>query len=154
MTRPVASNTDVDRDGLVEFIRPRHHAILATQRADGTPQMSPVTMGVDPEGAIVIATYPERAKTRNLRLRPEATVCVLSDGFNGEWVQLSGQATVIDLPEALDGLVVYFRAISGEHRDWGEYRQAMVDQGKALIRIVPERWGPVSRGGFPPRLAD
>jgi len=154
MTRPVASNTDVDRDGLVEFIRPRHHAILATQRADGTPQMSPVTMGVDPEGAIVIATYPERAKTRNLRLRPEATVCVLSDGFNGEWVQLSGQATVIDLPEALDGLVVYFRAISGEHPDWGEYRQAMVDQGKALIRIVPERWGPVSRGGFPPRLAD
>ena len=154
MTRPVASNTDVDRDGLVEFIRPRHHAILATQRADGTPQMSPVSMGVDPEGAIVIATYPERAKTRNLSLRPEATVCVLSDGFNGEWVQLSGQATVIDLPEALDGLVVYFRAISGEHRDWGEYRQAMVDQGKALIRIVPERWGPVSRGGFPPRLAD
>jgi len=154
MVRPVATETEVDRAGLVEFIRPRHQAVLATQRADGTPQLSPVTMGVDPEGTVLIATYPERAKARNLRLRPTATVCVLSDTFNGEWVQLSGPATVVDLPEAVDGLVVYFRSISGEHPDWDEYRQAMVDQGKALIRIVPDRWGPISRGGFPPRLAD
>ena len=154
MARPVATNTTVDRAGLVAFIRPRHQAILATQRADGTPQLSPVTMGVDPEGAILIATYPERAKARNLRLRPEATVCVLSDGFTGEWVQVYGAATVVDVPEALDGLVVYFRSISGEHSDWDEYRQAMIDQHKALIRIVPDRWGPVSTGGVPARLVD
>ncbi len=154
MARPIATTTTVDRDGLLAFIRPRHQAVLATVRSDGTPQLSPVTMGVDPEGAIVIATYPERAKARNLRLRPTATLCVLSDTFNGAWVQVTGPATVIDLPEALDGLVVYFRSISGEHSDWDEYRQAMVDQGKVLLRIVPERWGPISRGGFPPRLAD
>jgi PPOX class probable F420-dependent enzyme len=154
MARTVATTTKVDRDGLVGFMRPRHQVVLATQRADGSPQMSPVTMGVDQEGAILIATYPERAKARNLRLRPEVTVCVLSDGFTGEWVQVSGVATVIDLPEALDGLVEYFRSISGEHPDWDEYRQAMIDQGKALIRIVPEQWGPISRGGFPARLVD
>ena len=47
----------------------------------------------------------------------------------------------------------YFRSISGEHPDWDEYRQAMVRQGKSLLRITPERWGPVATGGFPPRLA-
>ncbi len=154
MARTVATNTVVDQERLVEFMRPRHQAVLATLRSDGTPQMSPVTMGVDPQGAILIATYPERAKTRNLRLRPEATVCVLSDGFSAEWVQVSGHATVSDVPEAIDGLVQYFRSISGEHPDWDEYRQAMVDQDKSLIRIDPVRWGPISRGGFPARLVD
>ncbi len=152
MTRPIATTTVIDRTGLVAFMRNRHNAILATQRADGSPQLSPVTMGVDPEGAIVIATYPERAKARNVRLRPAASVCVLSDSFNGEWVQVSGTASVVDVPDALDGLVIYFRSISGEHPDWDEYRQAMLDQGKSLIRLVPEQWGPISRGGFPPHL--
>jgi PPOX class probable F420-dependent enzyme len=101
-----------------------------------------------------VASYPERAKVANIRARPHASVCVLSDGFNGPWVQVSGPALVVDLPGALDDLVTYFRSISGEHPDWDEYRQAMVDQGKVLIRIAPDRWGPVSTGGFPARLAD
>ena len=154
MTRAIALDVAVDRPAMEAFIRPRHHAILSTRRRDGTPQMSPVTMGVDPQGTILVASYPERAKIRNLRLRPRADVCVLSDDFGGEWIQLSGPATVVDLPEALEGLVTYFRSISGEHPDWSEYRRAMTDQGKVLVRVVPETWGPVSRGGFPARLAD
>jgi PPOX class probable F420-dependent enzyme len=116
--------------------------------------MSPVTMGVDSDGSILVASYPERAKVRNLRARPHASVCVLSDSFAGEWVQVSGPTVVVDVPEAVDGLVSYFRSISGEHPDWDEYRQAMIDQGKVLISLSPVRWGPVSRGGFPRRLAD
>jgi PPOX class probable F420-dependent enzyme len=116
--------------------------------------MSPVTMGVSPNGAILVASYPDRAKVRNLRLRRHAALCVLSDDFAGEWVQVSGTATVVDLPDAVEGLVTYFRSISGEHSDWDEYRHAMVEQGKVLIEIDVERWGPVSKGGFPPRLAD
>ncbi len=154
MARTVATDTPVDRAGLDEFIRPRHHAILSTQRADGTPQMSPVTMGIDPAGTILIASYPERAKVRNLRHRPQAHLCVLSDGFSGEWIQVSGTGAVVDLPDAVEGLVTYFRSISGEHPDWSEYRRAMVEQGKVLIEIAPVTWGPVSRGGFPPRLAE
>jgi PPOX class probable F420-dependent enzyme len=154
VARSVASNENVDQAGLEEFIRPRHQAILSTQRDDGTPQMSPVTMGVGPDGTILVSSYPERAKVRNLRRRGQASVCVLSDSFGGPWVQLSGAASVVDLPEAMEGLVVYFRSISGEHPDWDEYRQAMRDQGKVLIRIVPERWGPISKGGFPARLAE
>ncbi|MGP0032613.1 MAG: PPOX class F420-dependent oxidoreductase [Acidimicrobiales bacterium] len=154
MARPIATDRRVDRAGLEEFIRPRHHAVLCTQRRDGGPQLSPVTMGVDPDGAIVVASYPERAKVRNVRRHSQVAVCVLSSDFGDPWVQVSGTASVIDLPEALPGLVAYFRSISGEHPDWDEYRQAMIDQGKVLIRLLPERWGPISKGGFPPRLAD
>ena len=152
MSRTIATNTAVDRDGLTEFLRPRHHMILLTWRRDGGVQGSPVTAGVDDEGRIVVATYPERAKSTNVARRPRASVIVLSEEFNGPWVQVDGDAELITLPDAVEPLVDYFRAISGEHSDWTEYRQAMVDQGKALIRITPTRWGPVATGGFPARL--
>ena len=124
--------------------------VLTTFRSDGSLQSSPVTGGVDSEGRIVIATYPQRAKTANIRRTGTASVVVLSDEFNGAYVQVDGSAEVIDLPDAVEPLVEYFRVIAGEHSDWNEYRQAMVDQGKCLLRITPERWGPVATGGFPP----
>jgi PPOX class probable F420-dependent enzyme len=145
-------DTIVERDQLMEFIRPRHHAVLSTTRQDGRPQLSPVTMGVDPEDRIVVSTYPERAKARNATRDEQISVCVLSDEFGGEWVQVDGRGQVITQPEAVEALVVYFRSISGEHPDWAEYREAMRKQGKVLIRVTIDRWGPISRGGFPPRL--
>ena len=153
MPRTIATNTTVDREGLLDFVRPRHHAILMTTRPDGRPQSSPVTCGVDAEGRIVVATYPERAKTRNARRNEQVSVLVLSDDFGGPWVQVDGAAEVLDVPEAVEPMVEYFRSISGEHPDWDEYRQAMVRQGKSLLRVTPARWGPVATGGFPPRLA-
>jgi PPOX class probable F420-dependent enzyme len=153
VARSIATSTRVERDDLLDFVRPRHHAVLITARADGRPQASPVTCGVDPEGRIVISTYPQRAKTANARRDPRVSVCVLSDDFGGAWVQVDGVAEVLDLPAALDPLVDYFRCISGEHPDWDEYRRAMVEQGKSLIRVTVERWGPIATGGFPARLA-
>src|SRR4051794_39424840 len=105
----IATNEVVDRDGLVEFLRPRHHLILSTTRSDGTAQLSPVTAGVDAGGRVVIATYPQRAKVRNLRRDPTVAACVLSDEWNGPWAQVSGRAEVLDLPDALEPLVEYFR---------------------------------------------
>ncbi|WP_337060784.1 PPOX class F420-dependent oxidoreductase [Kineococcus sp. G2] len=154
MPPTVATTTRVDRDGLLEFARGRHHVVLLTHRADGSPQMSPVTAGVDAAGRFVVSTYPERAKTANARRDARASVLVLSDDFGGAWVQVDGTVEVLDLPEALEPLVEYFRCISGEHPDWDEYREAMTRQGKCLLRITPERWGPVATGGFPARLAD
>jgi PPOX class probable F420-dependent enzyme len=148
----IAVNTAVTREELLDFVSSRHHAVVITTRADGRPQASPVTCGVD-DGKIVVATYPERAKTRNARRNPRVTVLVLSDDFGGPWVQVDGTADVLDVPEAIEPLVGYFRSISGEHPDWDEYREAMARQGKSLLRITPERWGPVATGGFPPRLA-
>jgi PPOX class probable F420-dependent enzyme len=153
VARTIATNTAVSRDELLEFIRPRHHAIVMTTRRDGRPQASPVTCGVDEQGRIVIATYPERAKTANARRDPRVSVMFLSDDFGGAWVQVDGTAEVLDVPEAVEALVDYFRAISGEHPDWDEYREAMVQQGKSLLRVTPDRWGPIATGGFPARLA-
>jgi PPOX class probable F420-dependent enzyme len=153
LPRTIATNTDVDREKLLEFVRPRHHAILMTTRKNGRPQASPNTCGVDGEGRILISTYPERAKAYNIRRDPRVSVCVLSEEFGGAWVQVDGVAEVLDLPDALEPLVEYFRVISGEHPDWDEYRQAMRDQGKSLIRITIESWGPIATGGFPARLA-
>ncbi|SCG68260.1 PPOX class F420-dependent oxidoreductase [Micromonospora coxensis] len=154
MARSIASNTRVDRDALIEFLRPRHRVVLMTTRSDGRPQSSPVSCGVDGEGRLVISTYPERAKVRNIRRDPRVSACVLSDDWNGPWVQVDGTAEVLDLPEALEPLVEYFRSISGEHPDWDEYRAAMVRQGKSLIRVTVDSWGPIATGGFPARLAD
>lgn len=150
MAPNIATADHVDRDELLEFLRDRHRALLIAHRADGSPQVSPVTCGIDPAGRIVVSTYPERAKTRNLRRDSRATVCVLSDEWDGAWVQVDGSAEVLDLPEALEPLVEYFRSISGEHPDWDEYREAMTRQGKSLLRITIERWGPIATGGFPP----
>jgi PPOX class probable F420-dependent enzyme len=153
VARKIATNTVVSRDELLDFIRPRHQAIVITARGDGGPQASPVTCGVDDQGRIVIATYPERAKTRNARRDPRVSVLFLSDDFGGAWVQVDGTGEVLDVPAAVEPLVDYYRAISGEHPDWDEYREAMVKQGKSLLRVTPERWGPVATGGFPARLA-
>ena len=129
--------------------------VLVTTKRDGSPQLSPVSGGVDGDGRIVISTYPDRAKATNLRRDPRASVMVLSEEWNDAWVQVDGAAEVLDMPapEAEEGLVEYFRCISGEHPDWEEYRQAMRRQGKSLIRITIGAWGPVATGGFPPDRA-
>lgn len=152
MARTVATATSVELEALLYFVRPRHHMVITTFRKDGSLQSSPVSGGVDSEGRIVIASYPERAKSRNVARTGRASVVVLSDDFGGAYVQVDGPAESVDLPEALEPLIEYFRSISGEHSDWDEYRQAMIHQGKCLIRVTPERWGPVATGGFPARL--
>ena len=154
MARKIATNRVVEREELLDFVRDRHRVVLLTTRADGTPQASPVSAGVDAAGRLVTSTYPERAKVANARRRTAGSALVLSDDWNGEWVQLWGSLEVLDLPEALEPLVEYYRSIAGEHPDWDEYRQAMVDQGKSLLRLTIERWGPIASGGFPARLAE
>lgn len=150
MSPKIASNTSVSLDELLAFVRPRHHLVLMTQRHDGSPQASPVTGGVDDAGRIVISSYPQRAKTKNARRRPRVSVLVLSDEWDDAWVQVDGDADVIDAVDDVEPFVEYFRNIAGEHSDWDEYRAAMVKQNKSLIRVTPTHWGPVATGGFPP----
>jgi PPOX class probable F420-dependent enzyme len=153
MARTIATSRQVERSDLLDFVRPRHKMILLTTRAGGGVQASPVTGGVDDDGRVVISTYPERAKAANVRRTPAASVVVLSDDFDGSWVQVDGTAELLELPAALEPLVDYFRCISGEHPDWDGYREAMTAQGKCLIRITPVSWSPIATGGFPARLA-
>jgi len=149
----VARADRVGREELLEFVRPRHRGTLVTRRRDGSPQLSPVTCGVDGEGRIVVSTYPRRAKAANARRDPQVSILVHSDDWDDAYVQVDGTAEVLDVPDSVEPLVDYFRCISGEHPDWDDYRQAMLRQGKSLLRITPDRWGPVATGGFPPELA-
>ena len=145
----------MDLDRARAFIQANHRAVLLTRHADGRPQLSPVIVGLARDGRhAVISTRETAVKTRNVRRDPNVALCVFTDAFFGEWVQIDGTAEVLDAPDSVEPLVEYYRNIAGEHPDWDEYRAAMVKQGKSLIRITPERWGPVATGGFPARLAE
>ncbi len=125
-----------------EFLRAHHRAVLATPRSDGRPQMSPVLAAVDEKGRVLISTRETAIKTRNLRRDPRASLCVLTDGFFGDWVQAEGEAEVISLPDAMDLLVDYYRLVAGEHSDWDEYRAAMERDRRVILRITMTRAGP------------
>jgi PPOX class probable F420-dependent enzyme len=124
------------------FVASNHRAVLVTRRSGGGLQTSPVLVGVDGDGKVVISTSERAYKTRNLRRDPSATVCVFNDGFFGSWLQIDGTAEIVSLPEAMEPLVDYYRRISGEHPDWDEFRQAMRDQRRVLIRVTIDRAGP------------
>ena len=127
------------------FIAQHHRAVLATTRGDGSPQLSLVAAGVDGD-TVVVSTRETAMKTKNLRLRPDASLIVFTDAFYGEWVQVWGSAEVVSLPEAMDGLIAYYRQISGEHPDWDDYRAAMEREHRVLLRIKIERAGPDRSG--------
>ena len=136
----------MDAETAREFIRKNHHAVLATYRADGSPQMSPVAAGIDAEGMVVVSTRETAMKAKNLRRDSRVSLCVLSDGFYGDWVLVDGRAVVVSLPEAMDGLVEYYRGVSGEHPDWDDYRAAMERDRRVLLRISIDRAGPNQSG--------
>jgi PPOX class probable F420-dependent enzyme len=136
----------MDTDKATQFIAANHRAVLATARGDGKPQLSPVAAAVDDAGHVVISSRETAIKVRNLRLRPYASICVFTDRFFGNWVQVEGRCEIVSLPEAMDGLVDYYRQISGEHPNWDEYRAAMEREQRVLIRVKVDRAGPDRAG--------
>jgi PPOX class probable F420-dependent enzyme len=125
-----------------EFIRTNHNAVMATFRRDGRPALSPVTASVDDAGWIVVSTRQGAMKVKNLRRDPRVALTAFTTRFYGDWVQVEGSAELVELPEALELLVDYYRSVSGEHPDWAEYRAAMIEQQRVLVRFDIERAGP------------
>jgi PPOX class probable F420-dependent enzyme len=136
----------MDREHALEYIRGNHHAVMATTRADGRPQLSPVACGVDAEGRVVVSTRETALKTKNLRRDPRVSLCVFTDGFFGDWVQVDGTAEVLPLPDAMEPLVDYYRSVVGEHPDWDDYRNAMERERRVIVRVTVERAGPDRSG--------
>jgi len=132
----------IDPAAAREFLRANHNAVLATTRSDGRPQLSPVTAGIDEQGRVVISTRETAMKVKHLRRDPHATLVAFTDRFYGDWVQVEGTVEIVSLPEAMDLLVDYYRRISGEHPDWDDYRRAMAEQQRVLVRFDIERAGP------------
>ncbi|HZA40999.1 MAG TPA: PPOX class F420-dependent oxidoreductase [Actinomycetota bacterium] len=129
-----------------EFVAGNHRAVLVTRASDGGLQTSPVVVGIDAEGKAVISSRETAYKVRNLRSRPIATLCVMDDGFYGTWAQIEGETEIVSMPDALDGLIDYYRRISGEHPDWDEYRRAMEEEARVLLRISFDKVGPTRFG--------
>jgi PPOX class probable F420-dependent enzyme len=132
----------MDIDEARALLRTQHNAVLATRKRDGSPAMTPVTVGLGDDGRAVISSRQSAYKVKNLRRDPRAWLCVLPDGFYGKWISIAGAAEVVDLPDAMDGLIDYYRRISGEHPDWDDYRAAMIRDRRVLIRIRIETAGP------------
>ena len=128
------------------FLRDNHQAVLATFRRDGRPQLSPVGAGIDDEGRVEISSRETAMKVKNLRRDPRISLCLLGPHWYAQWGQVEGIAEIVAQPEALDLLVGYYRRISGEHPDWDEYRQAMIDEKRVLVRFVIDRAGPTVEG--------
>ena len=136
----------MDIDDALTFLRANHRAVIATTRADGTTQMSPITAGVDREGRVVVSTRETAYKVKHVRALPYAAVCAFTDGFFGEWLQVEGPVDIVSLPEAMEPLVEYYRDISGEHPDWDDYRAAMQADRRVILRMTVERAGPRASG--------
>lgn len=136
----------MDLEAARDFIRNNHRAVLMTTRANGDPQLSPVVCGVDADGRVAVSTRETALKVKNLRRNPRAWLCVLNDGFFGDWVQVDGTAEIVSLPDAMELLVEYYRSLAGEHPDWDEYRAAMERERRVLVRIELDRAGPDRSG--------
>ena len=136
----------MDIDRATAFLRVHHRAVLATARADGRPQLSPVAAPADDDGRALISTRETAVKARNVARDPRVSLCVFTDQFFGEWIQAEGTAEIVHLPEALDLLVDYYRRIAGEHPDWDDYREAMRRERRVMVRVTITRAGPDQSG--------
>ncbi len=130
----------------LDFVREHHDAVLLTHKRDGSAQLSPITCDVDADGKVVVSTRETAMKVHNLRRDPRVSLCVLTHGFFGDWIQLDGTAEIVSLPDALELLVDYYRGLRGEHPDWDDYRAAMVSDQRCILRITVERAGPDASG--------
>lgn len=129
-----------------DFLREHHRGVLMTYRQDGRPQMSPILVGVNDQGQAIISTRETAYKVKNLRRDGRASICVFTDEFFGDWIQIDGVAHVLSLPDALEPLVDYYRRVVGDHPDWEEYRQAMFDEQRVLLQIDIQEAGPDDYG--------
>jgi PPOX class probable F420-dependent enzyme len=136
----------MDLDRARDFIRENHRAVLATRRRDGTTQLGPVLVNLDGEGRAIISSRETAIKVKNLRRDPFAQLCVMNDGFYGEWIAADGNAEVLSLPEAMDPLIDYYKRFPDDNPDWDDYRERMQREKRVLIRIELQRAGPDKSG--------
>jgi PPOX class probable F420-dependent enzyme len=139
-------------DKLLAMIRGNSLAVLATLKRDGRPQLSNVSYYFDPRAvAIQVSVTEPRAKTRNLRRDPRASIHVRSDDG---WAYAVAEGDAVLTPPAaaqdddtVEGLIALYRNIAGEHPDWDDYRSAMVEDRRVLLTM------PISHlYGMPPGI--
>ena len=130
-------------DDAFGFVSDHRRGVLVTMRSDGRPQLSNILYLPGPGHSVRISVTDTRAKTRNLRRDPRASLHVTRDDFfayvvlDGE-VELSPVAAAPDDP-VVDELVAMYRLAQGEHPDWDEFRREMVGQGRLVATLTVGR---------------
>ena len=125
----------------LQFLAPRRNGVLATQRRDGRPQLSNITYHLGGDGLVRISITATRAKYHNLVRDPRASLHVAADDFwsyvvvDGDVELAPGAADPND--PTVDELVAYYRELAGEHPNWDEYRLAMVNDRRTMVRLTP-----------------
>jgi PPOX class probable F420-dependent enzyme len=128
-----------------KFLQENHRACIAVRQKDGWPQMTLVTPGIDAEGRVIITSRGTTYKLKHLRRDPRVSMLIFGEQYSGsKFVQIHGTAEIIDLPEAMDMLIYWYKQLRGEHKNWDEYRKQMVDQKRAIIRVKIDKVGPQS----------
>jgi PPOX class probable F420-dependent enzyme len=128
---------------MLAFVAEHHAGVLATLKRDGRPQLSNLFYAYDPEANLVrISVTADRAKTRNVQADPRVTLHVTSPDF-WSWVAVDATAELTPVAAdphdaTVDELVAYYRATTGEHENWDEYRAAMVADRRLVLRFTPE----------------
>lgn len=130
----------MDLTTAIQWATERRNGVLITLRRDGRAQSSDISYCVD-DGRFTVSVTDDRAKTRNMRRDPRVVLHITDPAT---WSYLSFDATVELSPVTTstedptsDALVAYYRAVAGEHPDWTDYRQAMIDQRRLVVTINP-----------------
>ena len=133
----------MDTSALRALVDSGHHGVLVTLKSDGRPQLSNVAYAVGDDDIIRVSVTDDRAKTANLRRDPRASLHVTRDDFYA-YAVVEGTASLTPVAstpddDTVDQLVEYYRAVSGEHDDWDDYRAAMVADRRLVIQLPIER---------------
>lgn len=131
----------IELERALDYARSHPSCVLITLKADGRPQSSHVRQWTDDDGVMHVSLTESRAKTKNLRRDPRVSLHVLAEDF-WSYAVLEGEAEftpVATSPDdaTCDELVAYYRALSGEHPDWDDYRAAMVAEQRLVLRVRP-----------------
>lgn len=128
-----------------KFIKDNHRACIAVRQKDGWPQMTLVTPGIDAAGRVILTSRGTTYKVKHLRRDPKVSMLIFGEQFSGsKFVQIHGSAEVVDLPQAMDGLIDWYKTVRGEHKNWEDYKKQVTDEKRVLIRINIEKVGPQS----------
>jgi len=125
------------------FLQQNHRACIVVRQTDGWPQMTFVSPGIDVSGRVIITSRDRTYKVKHLRRDPRVSLLVFGEQYSGsKFVQIHGRAEIVDLPDAMDALIYWYKQVRGEHKSWEEYKRQMVDQKRVIIRVTIEKVGP------------
>ncbi len=132
----------VDVSQALEFVRARQEGVLTTIRRNGRPQLSNIVYVTGDDGVIRISVTDDRAKTKNLRRDPRASLYVLGENF-WQWAVLDGAVELSPVASeahdaTVDELVALYQSLRGEHENWDEYRAVMVRDKRLVVRFTAD----------------